>query len=46
LQTAKILSIDWEGFQSIRRPEFVGGGLVRSMGGWPAVKAMHRSGER
>jgi len=29
-----------------RRPELVGGGLVRSMGGWSAVKAMRRSGER
>jgi REP element-mobilizing transposase RayT len=29
-----------------RRPELVGGGLVRSLGGWSAVKAMRRSGER
>ena len=29
-----------------RRPELVGGGLVRSMGGWSVVKAMRRSGER
>jgi putative transposase len=28
-----------------RRPELVGGGLVRSMGGWSVVKAMRRSGE-
>jgi hypothetical protein len=29
-----------------RQPELVGGGLIRSMGGWSAVKAMRRSGER
>ena len=29
-----------------RRPELVGGGLIRSLGGWPAVKAIRRSGER
>jgi len=29
-----------------RRPELVGGGLVRSMGGWSVVKTMRRSGER
>jgi REP element-mobilizing transposase RayT len=29
-----------------RRPELVGGGLIRSQGGWAAVKAMRRSGER
>jgi REP element-mobilizing transposase RayT len=28
------------------RPELVGGGLIRSLGGWSAVKAMRRSGER
>jgi REP element-mobilizing transposase RayT len=28
-----------------RRPELVGGGLIRSLGGWSAVKAMRRSGE-
>ena len=27
-----------------RRPELVGGGLIRSQGGWSAVKAMRRSG--
>jgi len=26
-----------------RRPELVGGGLIRSAGGWSAVKAMHRA---
>jgi len=29
-----------------RRPELVGGGLIRSLGGWSAVKAMRRSGNR
>ena len=29
-----------------RRPELVGGGLVRSLGGWSAVKAMRRSADR
>jgi hypothetical protein len=29
-----------------RRPELVGGGLIRSLGGWSAVKAIRRTGER
>ena len=29
-----------------RCPELVGGGLIRSMGGWSAVKALRRSGDR
>ena len=29
-----------------RRPELVGGGLIRSLGGWSAVKAIRRSGDR
>ncbi|MFY9706585.1 MAG: hypothetical protein WBV95_16795 [Desulfobacterales bacterium] len=29
-----------------RRPELVGGGLIRSLGGWSSVKARRRSGER
>jgi hypothetical protein len=29
-----------------RRPELVGGGLIRSLGGWSAVKALGRSGDR
>lgn len=28
-----------------QRPQLVGGGLIRSQGGWSAVKAMRRSGE-
>jgi hypothetical protein len=31
-----------KGIAQGRRPELVGGGLVRSAGGWSAVKAMHR----
>ncbi len=29
-----------EGIDQGRRPELVGGGLIRSLGGWSAVKAM------
>ena len=29
-----------------RRPDLVGGGLIRSQGGWSAVKALRRSGQR
>jgi putative transposase len=29
-----------------RRPELVGGGLIRSLGGWSAVKALRRTGDR
>jgi putative transposase len=43
LPIAKTLS---KGIDQGRRPELVGGGLVRSMGGWSAVKAMRRSGDR
>jgi len=35
-----------EGINQGRRPELVGGGLIRSMGGWSAVLAIRRSGER
>ena len=35
-----------EGIDQGRRPELVGGGLIRSMGGWSVVKAMRRSGMR
>jgi len=34
-----------EGIDQGRRPELVGGGLIRSMGGWSAVLAMRRRGE-
>jgi REP element-mobilizing transposase RayT len=35
-----------KGIAQGRRPELVGGGLIRSLGGWSAVKAMRRSGDR
>ena len=35
-----------EGVDQERRPDLVGGWLVRSMGGWSVVKAMRRSGVR
>ena len=34
-----------EGVGHGRRPEFQGGGLVRSLGGWPAVRALRRGRE-
>ena len=34
------------GINQGRRPELVGGGLIRSLGGWSAVKAMRRSADR
>ena len=35
-----------KGIEEGRRPDLVGGGLVRSLGGWSAVKAIRRSGGR
>jgi hypothetical protein len=35
-----------KGINQGRRLELVGGGLIRSLGGWSAVKAMRRSGDR
>ncbi len=35
-----------EGINQGRRPELVGGGLIRSMGGWTQVKTMRFSGMR
>jgi REP element-mobilizing transposase RayT len=35
-----------EGISSGRRPELVGGGLIRSLGGWSSVVALRRRGER
>ena len=35
-----------EGIDLGRRPELVGGGLIRSLGGWSAVKALRRAGDR
>jgi putative transposase len=34
-----------EGVAQGQRPELVGGGLIRSQGGWSAVKAMRQTGE-
>ena len=33
-----------KGLAQGRRPELVGGGLIRSLGGWSAVKAMRKAG--
>ena len=35
-----------QGIELGRRPELVGGGLVRSLGGWKAIKALRGGGER
>ena len=35
-----------QGIELGPRPELVGGGLVRSLGGWKAIKALRGSGER
>jgi hypothetical protein len=32
-----------KGISAGRRPDLVGGGLVRSMGGWVAVKALRKA---
>jgi REP element-mobilizing transposase RayT len=34
-----------KGIEKGPRPELVGGGLIRSLGGWSAVKAMRRAGD-
>ena len=34
-----------EGIKQGRRPELVGGGLIRSLGGWSAVQSLRRSGQ-
>lgn len=35
-----------DGFHMGHRPEFTGGGLVRSLGGWSQVRGLRRSGEQ
>jgi len=35
-----------EGFSTDRKPELVGGGLIRSLGGWSSVVALRRRGEK
>ncbi|MBE9569610.1 MAG: hypothetical protein IMF11_03225 [Proteobacteria bacterium] len=43
---AKLDSYRYSGHSVGRCPELVGGGLIKSQGGWSAVKAMHRIGVR
>jgi hypothetical protein len=33
-----------DGIDQERRPEFTGSGLIRSLGGWEAVKKLRRAG--
>ena len=42
----KYLNFMEEGIKMGRRPELVGGGLIRSMGGWSEVLALRRRGEK
>jgi hypothetical protein len=35
-----------EGLSQGRKPEFVGGGLIRSLGGWSQVKSLRRRGRK
>ena len=35
-----------DGLSDGKRPELVGGGLIRSLGGWSAVKSLRRSNEK
>ena len=42
----KYLKFVEEGIKMERRPELVGGGLIRSMGGWSEVLALRRRGEK
>jgi len=42
----KYLQFVKEGIKVGRRPELVGGGLIRSMGGWSGVLALRRRGEK
>ena len=41
----KYLSSVQEGIAMGRRPELVGGGLIRSLGGWDEIKNMRRAGQ-
>jgi hypothetical protein len=36
----------WQGIASGRRPELVGGGLIRSLGGWSQVLSLRRTGSK
>ncbi len=42
----KYLKFVGEGIKMGRRPELVGGGLIRSMGGWSGVLGIRRRGEK
>jgi putative transposase len=42
----KYLEFVGEGIKMGRRPELVGGGLIRSMGGWSGVLGLRRRGEK
>lgn len=42
----KYLRFVGEGIKMGRKPELVGGGLIRSMGGWSEVLALRRRGEK
>jgi hypothetical protein len=42
----KYLRFVKEGIRLGRRPELVGGGLIRSMGGWSGVLALRKKGEK
>jgi len=42
----KYLRFVGEGIKMGRRPELVGGGLIRSMGGWSGVLGLRRRGEK
>jgi putative transposase len=33
-----------QGIAAGKRPEFTGGGLIRSVGGWSAVKTLRKAG--
>lgn len=35
-----------KGLSDRKRPELIGGGLIRSLGGWPAVMSLRRSNEK
>lgn len=47
-QTAKIKYREFikEGIDQGKRPELTGGGLIRSMGGWSAVKSLRQKGKK
>ena len=46
LGSKRYLKFVAEGIEQCRRPELVGGGLIRSLGGWFEVLALRRRGEK